>query len=230
VKDVGVESPIEKFVDKGTLQQIADRMSAKTGDLLLVVSDKPEKAYPILGSLRLEMAERLGLIQAAKEDYRLLWVTEFPLLEWNKEESRYVSMHHPFTSPKPEDVSLLDTDPGKVRARAYDLVLNGNEIAGGSIRIHSFELQSKMFRILGISDDEARTKFGFLLDAFKYGAPPHGGVAFGYDRIVMLFCGQKSLREIIAFPKTSSAQSLMDDSPSEVSQTQLDELHMRIKG
>jgi len=229
VKDGSVESPIEKFLGQETLHRIVERMNAKVGDLLLIISDKPEKAYPVLGGLRLEMAQRLGLIASGKEDYKLLWVTEFPLLEWNKEENRYVAMHHPFTSPKPEDITLLDTDPARVRARAYDLVLNGNEIAGGSIRIHDSKLQSKMFRTLGISDEEARKKFGFLLDAFKYGAPPHGGIAFGFDRIVMLFTGQKSIRDVIAFPKTSNAISLMDDSPSEVSKAQLDELHIRIK-
>lgn len=229
VKEGAIESPIEKFLGNETLQGIVEKMNAKVGDLLLIISDKPKKAYPVLGSLRLEMAQRLNVLEDSKEDYKLLWVTEFPLLEWNKEENRYVATRHPFTSPKPEDAALLDTDVVKVRVRAYDLVLNGSEIASGSIRIHDGELQSKMFRTLGISDEEARKRFGFLLDAFKYGAPPHGGIACGFDRIVMLFTGQKSIRDVIAFPKTSSALSLMDDSPSEVSQAQLNELHIKVK-
>jgi aspartyl-tRNA synthetase len=173
------------------------------------------------------MAERLKLIPANRWEF--LWVTEFPLLEYSEEEKRFVAVHHPFTAPKPEDLPLLDTEPGKARARAYDLVLNGNEIAGGSIRINNTELQSKLFSLLGIGHDEARQKFGFLLDAYRYGGPPHGGIAFGVDRMVMLMTGMKSIRDVIAFPKTSSGMSLMDDSPSEVDQRQLDELHIRIK-
>jgi aspartyl-tRNA synthetase len=172
------------------------------------------------------MANRLGLIPEGK--WNFLWVTDFPLLEFSEDEQRFVAVHHPFTSPMAEDVGLLDTDPGKARARAYDLVLNGNEIAGGSIRIHTSELQSKMFGLLGIGPEEARQKFGFMLDAFRYGAPPHGGIAYGFDRIVMLMTGQKSIRDVIAFPKTSSAMSLMDEAPSEVDARQLKELHLKI--
>jgi aspartyl-tRNA synthetase len=171
-------------------------------------------------------SRRLNLIDETK--WNLLWVTEFPLFEWSEDEKRYVSVHHPFTSPHPDDVSLLDTDLGNVRARAYDLVLNGTEIAGGSIRIHDSALQQKAFKLLGIEAEEAEKKFGFLLNAFKYGAPPHGGIAFGFDRIAMLMTGSKSIRDVIAFPKTASAVSLMDDAPSEVDEKQLRELHIRL--
>ena len=172
------------------------------------------------------MARRLKLIDENK--FNLLWVTEFPLFEWSEEEKRHVSVHHPFTSPHPDDVTLMDGDLGVVRARAYDLVLNGTEIAGGSIRIHDATLQQKVFKLLGIDAAEAEKKFGFLLNAFKYGAPPHGGIAFGFDRIAMLMTGSKSIREVIAFPKTASAVSLMDDAPSEVDEKQLRELHIRV--
>jgi aspartyl-tRNA synthetase len=158
----------------------------------------------------------------------LLWVTDFPMFDYDDAEKRYVAMHHPFTSPRPEDAGYLDTEPLKARARAYDLVLNGNEIAGGSIRIHDRSMQSKVFALLGIDEEQAKRKFGFMLDAFRYGAPPHGGIAFGFDRICMLLTGEKSIREVIAFPKTASATSLMDDSPSEVDPRQLKQLHIRI--
>jgi aspartyl-tRNA synthetase len=169
----------------------------------------------------------LNLIDENK--FALLWVVDFPMFYYSEEEKRYVAMHHPFTAPKPEDVALLDSEPGKARARAYDLVLNGNEIAGGSIRIHTSELQSKVFGLLGIGKEEAASKFGFLLDAFRYGAPPHGGIAFGFDRIAMLLTNSKSIRDVIAFPKTSSGMSLMDECPTEVDKKQLDELHIRVK-
>lgn len=221
-----VESSVDKFVKPEDVRAIAERIGSKTGDLGLIISGSWQKALTILGTLRLEMANRLGLIPEGK--WNFLWVTDFPLLEFSEDEQRFVAVHHPFTSPKLEDVSLLDTDPGKARARAYDLVLNGNEIAGGSIRIHTSELQSKMFGLLGIGPEEARQKFGFMLDAFRYGAPPHGGIAYGFDRIVMLMTGQKSIRDVIAFPKTSSAMSLMDEAPSEVDARQLKELHLKI--
>ena len=174
------------------------------------------------------MAKRLELIKPDAEP-KLLWVTDFPLFEWDEDTKRYYAMHHPFTSPRLEDVSLMDTDPGKVKARAYDLVLNGSEIAGGSIRIHNAELQAKMFKALGITDEEAQYKFGFLMNAFKYGAPPHGGIAFGFDRMAMIFAGEHSIRDVIAFPKTASAVSLMDDSPSFASEEQLRELHIKVR-
>jgi len=222
-----VESPVAKYFTKISLQKLKEKMNSKNGDLIVLISDQPQKVYSILGNLRLEMGRRLNLID--EEQFKFAWIVDFPLLEWDEEEKRWVSVHHPFTSPKLEDLHLLDTDPGKVRARAYDLVLNGNEIAGGSIRIHDAELQQKIFKLLGISEDEARKKFGFLLEAFKYGAPPHGGIAFGFDRLVMLFTGMKSIRDVIAFPKTSSALSLMDEAPSEVDPKQLDELHIQVK-
>ena len=227
VENGEVESPVAKYFTKISLQKLKERMSSRDGDLMILISDQPQKVYSILGSLRLEMGRRLNLID--EEQFKFAWIVDFPLLEWDEEENRWVSVHHPFTSPKLEDLHLLDSDPGKVRARAYDLVLNGNEIAGGSIRIHDAELQRKIFKLLGISDEEARKKFGFLLEAFKYGAPPHGGIAFGFDRLVMLFTGMKSIRDVIAFPKTSSALSLMDEAPSEVDPKQLDELHIQVK-
>jgi len=226
VTETGTETPVEKFLGKDLVNAVAAEMKAKPGDLLLIISDLWNKAYTILGSLRLEMGKRLNLIDETKSN--LLWVTEFPMFEYDEKEKRYIAMHHPFTSPKAEDVHLLDHDPSKVRARAYDLVLNGNEIAGGSIRIHDREMQSRVFGLLGINADQAKKKFGFLLEAFRYGAPPHGGIAFGFDRICMLLTGEKSIRDVIAFPKTTSAMSLMDDSPSEVDPQQMDELHIKI--
>ncbi|MBI1804779.1 MAG: aspartate--tRNA ligase [Ignavibacteria bacterium] len=226
VTEAGVEAPIEKFVGKDGLNAIGQAMHAKPGDLILVLSDTWTKCHMLLGALRLEMARRLELIDGTKNN--LLWVTDFPMFEYDEKDKRYVAMHHPFTSPKLEDVHLLDSDPSKACARAYDLVLNGNEIAGGSIRIHDRGLQSKVFGLLGINEEQAKKKFGFLLDAFRFGAPPHGGIAFGFDRICMLLNGEKSIRDVIAFPKTTSAMSLMDDSPSEVDPDQLKELHIKI--
>ena len=223
----GQESAIEKFLGKEAINALCELTGAKQGDLVLMVSDSWQKTYSVLGTLRLEMAKRLNLIDESK--FSLLWVVDFPMFDYSEEEKRYVAMHHPFTAPKAEDVALLDSEPGKARARAYDLVLNGNEIAGGSIRIHTSELQSKVFGLLGIGKEEAASKFGFLLDAFRYGAPPHGGIAFGFDRIAMLLTNSKSIRDVIAFPKTSSGMSLMDDCPTEVDKKQLDELHIRVK-
>ncbi len=222
----GIESSIEKFLGRDLVQRIAETMGAGRGDLMLFVSDTWQNTYSILGSLRLEMIKRLNL--AAEQLWGLVWVTDFPLFEWSAEENRYVSVHHPFTSPHPADVGLLDNDLGKVRARAYDLVLNGTEIAGGSIRIHDSVVQQKIFGLLGINAAEAEKKFGFLINAFRYGAPPHGGIAFGFDRLAMLLTGSKSIRDVMAFPKTASATSLMDDAPSEVDEKQLRELHIRV--
>jgi aspartyl-tRNA synthetase len=227
VTENGYETPVGKFLSNDYLDRIAAAIRAKPGDLIVLVADNWKNCYGVLGDLRLEFGKRLNLIKQDTVD--LHWVTEFPLFEWNEEDRRYYAMHHPFTSPKPEDVEQLKTSVEGVRARAYDLVMNGNEIAGGSIRIHSSELQSLVFEKLGIGPKEAEEKFGFLLNAFKYGAPPHGGIAFGFDRLVMLFTGMKSIRDVIAFPKTSSGLSLMDGSPSDVSEEQLKELHLRLR-
>lgn len=228
VKEEGLEAPIAKFLSDEEKDRLVDELKAKPGDLIFIVSGPKLKTLSITGNLRLEMAKRMNLIDKNSEP-KLLWVTDFPLLEWDDETQRFYAMHHPFTSPHLEDVELLASDPGKVRARAYDLVLDGNEIAGGSIRIHDSKLQALMFKSLGISKEEADTKFGFLMNAFKYGAPPHGGIAFGFDRLAMLFAGKDSIREVIAFPKTSSGMSLMDESPSVVDDDQLKELHIKIR-
>ncbi len=228
VKENELESPTMKFFSDQEKQNITKSLIAKPGDLIFILSGPKLKTLNTMGALRLEMAKRLNLI---KEDSapKLLWVTDFPLFEWDEESGRFYAMHHPFTSPRVEDIPLMSSDPGKVKARAYDLVLNGSEIAGGSIRIHNSDLQSKMFQALGISDEEAQYKFGFLMNAFKYGAPPHGGIAFGFDRMAMIFAGEHSIRDVIAFPKTASAISLMDDSPSSVDENQLKELHIKIR-
>jgi aspartyl-tRNA synthetase len=227
VKDDGIDSPIAKFLLDEEKLNLIEKLNAANGDLILILAGSKVKTLEQMGALRLELSKRLELVKPDSEP-KLLWVTNFPLLEWDEETKRFYAMHHPFTSPRIEDVELLDSDPGKVKARAYDLVLNGNEIAGGSIRIHNSELQAKMFKALGISKEEAEKKFGFLMNAFKYGAPPHGGIAFGFDRMVMIFAGETSIRDTIAFPKTTSAISLMDESPSEVSEEQLKELHIKI--
>ncbi len=228
VKHDILEAPVAKFLSEDEKKNLIKTLKAENGDLIFILTGKRNKTLSIMGSLRLEMGKRLELIKADSGD-KLLWVTDFPLLEWDEDEKRFFAMHHPFTSPKTEDIELLSSDPGKVKARAYDLVLNGNEIAGGSIRIHDAALQSKMFKSLGISDEEANLKFGFLMNAFKYGAPPHGGIAFGFDRLAMLFSESNSIREVIAFPKTASGMSLMDEAPSIVDEVQLKELHIKIR-
>ena len=228
VKDNELESPTMKFFSDEEKQNLTKALNAKAGDLIFILSGSRLKTLNTMGALRLEMAKRLTLIKEDSEP-KLLWVTDFPLFEWDEETGRFYAMHHPFTSPRLEDVPLMSSDPGKVKARAYDLVLNGNEIAGGSIRIHNSELQAKMFESLGISEEEAQYKFGFLMNAFKYGAPPHGGIAFGFDRMAMIFAGEHSIRDVIAFPKTASAVSLMDDSPSTVDENQLKELHIKFR-
>lgn len=227
ITENGFETPVHKYFEGDDLKRIAQAAGAEIGDLLVVVADTWKKCYEVLGDLRMDFARRLQMVDTNKID--LLWVTEFPLFEWSDEDKRYYSMHHPFTSPRLEDIEKLKDSVDGVHARAYDLVMNGNEIAGGSIRIHTPELQSLVFEKLGIGPDEAEEKFGFLLKAFRYGAPPHGGIAFGFDRLVMLFAGQKSIRDVIAFPKTSSGLSLMDGSPSEVSEEQLKELHIQLR-
>jgi aspartyl-tRNA synthetase len=228
VKEEGLEAPVMKFFSDEEKENLVKVLKAKPGDLIFIITGPRLKALSIMGTLRLEMARRLDLIKPDAEP-KLLWVTDFPLFEWDEQTKRFYAVHHPFTSPRIEDIELMETNPANVKARAYDLVLNGNEIAGGSIRIHNSELQRKMFKALGISKEEAEHKFGFLMNAFKYGAPPHGGIAFGFDRMAMLFAGESSIRDVIAFPKTASAVSLMDDCPSEVSDEQLKELHLKIR-
>lgn len=228
VKENDIEAPVAKFFSDEEKKNLVETLGAKPGDLTLIVSGKKLKALNIMGSLRLEMARRLELIKPDSEP-KLLWVTDFPLLEWDEDTKRFYAMHHPFTSPRVEDIPYMESDPGRVKARAYDLVLNGSEIAGGSIRIHDSHLQSLMFKAIGMSEEEANGKFGFLMNAFKYGAPPHGGIAFGFDRMAMIFAHENSIREVIAFPKTASAVSLMDECPSNVSEEQLKELHIRIR-
>lgn len=228
VKEEGLESPTVKFLSDDEQKNLIQLLEAKSGDLIFILTGPKLKTLSLMGQLRLEMARRLELIKQNSEP-KLLWVTDFPLFEWDDETKRFYAMHHPFTSPRIEDIEFMETDPHRVKARAYDLVLNGNEIAGGSIRIHNSELQSKMFKVLGISQEEAEHKFGFLMNAFKYGAPPHGGIAFGFDRLAMIFANENSIREVIAFPKTSSGISLMDDAPSTVDEEQLKELHIKIR-
>lgn len=228
VKENDVEAPIAKFLSEDEKKNLIAALQAKPGDLILLLTGEKLRTLSIMGTLRLEMAKRMNLIKSDAQP-SLLWVTDFPLFEWDEETKRYYAMHHPFTSPRLEDIDLMETEPLKVKARAYDLVLNGNEIAGGSIRIHNADLQAKMFKVLGINENEAKEKFGFLMNAFKYGAPPHGGIAFGFDRLVMLFAKKSSIRDVIAFPKTSSGMSLMDDSPSYVDESQLTELHIKVR-
>lgn len=227
LQEDGPVCSVAKFLSEDILNAMIEKSGAKKGDLVLILAGPSPRVLTQLGQLRLMMGKDLGLID--ESEFNLSWVTEFPLLEWDEESQRYFAMHHPFTSPKPEDMDLIDTDPGAVRARAYDLVLNGSEIGGGSIRIHNRKVQQRMFELLGINEEEAEEKFGFLLSAFKYGAPPHGGIALGLDRMVMLLTGAQSLRDVIAFPKNQKAQSLMDNCPSEVDKHQLDELHISIK-
>ena len=217
-----VRSPIAKFFKEEELTAIFEKTQAKVGDTLVFVADKDSVVFDALGALRCELAKRLGLID--KNKFNLLWVTEFPLLEYSEEEGRYAAKHHPFTAPMDEDLALLDTEPGKVRAKAYDVILNGCELGGGSIRIFNSELQEKMFKVLGFTKEEAWERFGHLMEAFQYGTPPHGGMAYGLDRFVMLLCGADSIREVIAFPKVQNASDLMMNAPDIVDEKQLREL------
>lgn len=226
VTDEGVASPIAKFFSEDEIDSIINVTNASSGDLLLFVADKLKVVYDSLGHLRLEVAKRLNILN--KDEFKLVWVTEFPLFEYDEEEDRYVAMHHPFTSPVDEDIELLETNPGKARAKAYDIVLNGYEIGGGSLRIYSSDLQSKMFKALGFTKEEAREKFGFLLDAFKYGTPPHGGIAFGLDRLVMILAKEDNIRQVIAFPKTQNATSPLTNAPSIADKKQLEELNIKV--
>lgn len=222
----GLASPIGKFFDERHIEAIRNKTGSTVGDMIFIVADRWDVVCDSLGRVRVHLGEKLELVD--QEKYEFLWVTDFPLLEYDEEERRYIAMHHPFTSPVYEDIQILDSDPAKVRAMAYDLVLNGSEIGGGSIRIHSREMQQKMFELLNISDEEARAKFGFLLDALSHGAPPHGGIAFGLDRLVMIMTGTKSIRDVIPFPKTQKAVCLMSEAPSRVDSKQLKELGIKL--
>lgn len=221
-KDGEVKGPIAKFFSEEEVAAIKERLQVEEGDLLLFVADKPKVVADSLGALRSKLGAELGLIDQSK--YAFLWVVDFPLVEWDEEAKRYVALHHPFTRPKDEDLHLFETDPGAIRAQAYDLVLNGYELGGGSMRIYKRDVQEKMFTALGFSQEEAKEQFGFLMDAFEYGTPPHGGIALGLDRLVMLLAGRTNLREVIAFPKTASASDLMVNAPSEVDENQLKQL------
>ena len=225
--DGSIKSSVGKFFTDDQIRTWLERGDAKPGDLMLILAGETMKTRKQLCELRLEMGSRLGLRDPQK--FSCLWVIDFPLFEWDEETQRYYAMHHPFTSPNPDDIALLDTDTGAVRATAYDMVVNGNELGGGSIRIHDAELQDKMFRLLGLSEEDAQYKFGFLMNAFKYGAPPHGGLAFGFDRFVSILAGLASIRDVIAFPKNNSGRDMMIDAPSQIDDSQLDELCIRVE-
>lgn len=225
-EDGTAKSSFAKFMTEEETAALIQAMDGENGDLLLFAADQNKVVWDVLGALRLELARQMELLD--KNDYRFLWVTEFPLLEWSEEQNRYTAMHHPFTMPMEEDLELIDSEPGKVRAKAYDIVLNGNEIGGGSVRIFNPEIQNKMFEVLGFTPEQAKEQFGFLLTAFKYGVPPHAGLAYGLDRLVMLMAKEDSIRDVIAFPKVKDASDLMTEAPTLVDQKQLDELGLKI--
>lgn len=226
-EDGTFKSSFAKFMKDEEMSALIEKMDGKPGDLLLFAADRDKIVFSVLGALRCELADQLGLV--SKDDYKFLWVTEFPVFEWSDEEERFQAMHHPFTMPMEEDLELLDTDMGKARAKAYDIVLNGVELGGGSVRIHQDDIQEKMFKLLGISDEVAHDLFGFLLTAFKYGVPPHAGLAFGLDRIIMLMTGADSIRDVIAFPKIKDASCLMSEAPGTVDEKQLEELCLKVE-
>ena len=225
-EDGSYKCSFSKFMTEDELKALCQAMDGKPGDLLLFAADKDKVVFDVLGNLRLELARQQGLLR--KDDFQFVWITEFPLLEYSEEEDRYVAMHHPFTMPMDEDLPLLDTDPGAVRAKAYDIVLNGTEMGGGSVRIHQADIQSKMFEVLGFTPERANDQFGFLLEAFKYGVPPHAGLAYGFDRMIMLMVGADSIRDVIAFPKVKDASCLMTEAPTPVDPKQLEELGIEI--
>lgn len=225
-EDGTVKSSFAKFMKEEEMTALISAMDGKPGDLLLFAADRNKVVFDVLGNLRLELARQLDLLK--KDDFKFLWVTEFPLLEYSEEEDRYVAMHHPFTMPMDEDIQYIDSDPGRVRAKAYDIVLNGVEMGGGSVRIHQADIQSKMFEVLGFTPERAGEQFGFLLEAFKYGVPPHAGLAYGLDRVVMLMVGADSIRDVIAFPKVKDASCLMTEAPGQVDDKQLEELHITV--
>lgn len=227
-EDGTVKSSFVKFMTEEEMAALVQAMGGENGDLLLFAADKNKVVWDVLGALRLELARQMDLLD--KNDYKFLWVTEFPLLEWSEEQNRYTAMHHPFTMPMEEDLEYIDSEPGRVRAKAYDIVLNGNEIGGGSVRIFNPEIQNKMFEVLGFTPEQAQEQFGFLLTAFKYGVPPHAGLAYGLDRLVMLMAKEDSIRDVIAFPKVKDASDLMTEAPTAVDQKQLDELGLVIAG
>jgi aspartyl-tRNA synthetase len=226
-EDGTFKSSVDKFYSEEELAKWAEKANAKAGDLLLVLSGDLEKVRKQMNELRLHMGNELGLRNP--NEFAPLWVLDFPLLEWDEDSNRYHAMHHPFTSPKPEDMHLIQTEPGKVRANAYDLAMNGVELGGGSIRIHDRDLQSRMFDLLGFSKEEAQAQFGFLMNAFEFGAPPHGGLAFGLDRLVSILGGQETIRDFIAFPKNNSGRDVMIDAPSTIDEAQLQELHIKLR-
>ena len=225
-EDGTVKSSFSKFMTEEETAALIKAMAGENGDLLLFAADKNKVVWDVLGALRLELARQMELLD--KNEYKFLWITEFPLLEWSDEQNRFTAMHHPFTMPMEEDLQYIDSDPGRVRAKAYDIVLNGNEIGGGSVRIFNQEIQSKMFEVLGFTPEQAQEQFGFLLNAFKYGVPPHAGLAYGLDRLVMLMAKQDSIRDVIAFPKVKDASDLMTEAPTKVDQKQLDELGLSV--
>lgn len=226
ITEEGITSPIAKFLSDEELEKILESMDGEKGDLLLFVADKDPIVFDSLGNLRNEVARRLEILDP--NEYKFVWITEFPLFEFDEEENRFVAKHHPFTHPMDEDIDLLETNPEKVRAKAYDIVINGEEMGGGSIRINNSELQKRMFKALGFTEEEAMEKFGFLIEAFKYGTPPHGGIAYGFDRLIMLLTNTSNIRDVIAFPKTQSATCLMTNAPTTVSKQQLEEVHIKL--
>ena len=225
-EDGTVKSSFAKFMKEEEMSALIEAMGGEAGDLLLFAADKNKVVWDSLGALRLELARQMELLD--KNEYKFLWITEFPLLEWSEEQNRFTAMHHPFTMPMEEDLAYIDSDPGRVRAKAYDIVLNGNEIGGGSVRIFNPEIQSKMFEVLGFTEEQAQAQFGFLLTAFKYGVPPHAGLAYGLDRLVMLMAKEDSIRDVIAFPKVKDASDLMTEAPARVTKEQLDELGIAV--